>query len=289
MNKIQKLTLALLVLGSIPGGLWAMDSDDEGEFFVDEADQDEYRKKHWKIVPYVDSQKPAEVAPPAVTPPVQHEPRPAVTVVESGPVIYFDQRGEVHNTVDPTVVTTTKNIIEKLQLLMTKKGLCSLTGLVLAIVGLRYVYVSSVIKQIADLRSLHTKCDEVLKAVLKGYIDAELVEVNFVFCCGLDQELQDKLDGALSGYNIALQQVCHELCAHQGDVAHSTQVQRARSALAACQQIIEECEQVLIKKPTVADSMLKKGSVWAQDLTARVQSATKAVAHRFKRQGLKKP
>jgi hypothetical protein len=299
MNKMQKLTLALLVLGSIPGGVRAMDSDDEGEFFEDEAERAEYIKQHWQLVP-LEVTPPAAIVPPVVIAPaavpvapvdnpvpVPRAPRPAVTVVESGPVMYLDQHGEVHNTVDPTVVPFTDKVLAKLQPLMTIKGLWGLTGLVLAIIGLRYVYVSSVIKQIADLQSLRTKCDTVLKAVLKGHIDAELVEVETVFCCGLDQELQDKLDDALSGYNIALQQVCHELCARQGDVTHSTQVEHACKAMAVCQQVIEECEQVLVKKPTIADSILKKGSVWAQALTARVKSATTAIAHRFEPQGPK--
>jgi len=311
MNKIEKLLLALLVLGSIPGSLWAMDDDmdddSDGEFFMDEDDHDSYKKKHWQIIPYLDGQKPATTVPPAVIAPpaivvplansiapvdnpvpVRRKPRQAVTVVDSGPVVYVGQGGEVHNTVDPTVIPFTENLSKKLQPLTTKKGLLGLTGLILAITGLRYVYVSSVIKQIADLQSLSARCDTVLKAVLKGHIDAELVEIDSIFCCGLDQELQDKLDDAISGYNIALQQVCHELCAHRGDtITNSTQVQQARKALALCQQVIDECEQVLAKKPTLADSMLKKGSIWAQALTVQVKSATTAIANRFKRQGPK--
>jgi hypothetical protein len=342
MNKIQKLLLALLVLGSIPGGLWAMDvslDDAQRALMVDPDTED----TEFDFAPETEEERLGDIVPTVVTS-VADVPQPPVAVVttpgdqettaqvttavtsattpvnpatqpqsaaDNPDTLTLLTLGVDHSPQAPVIDTTapgtpivinidpaaqphtstpafTENLFEKIQPLMTKQGLLGLSGLILAITGLRYVYVSSVLKQIADLQSLSARCDMVLKAVLQGHVDAELVELDTVFCCGLDQELQDKLDDALSSYNIALQQVCHELCTHRGDtITNSMQVQQARKALAVCQQVIDECKQVLVKKPTIADSMLKKGSIWAQALTTQVKSATTAITHRFKRQGPK--
>ena len=311
MNTIQKLMLALLMLGSMPGALLAMDADtiladpvivpagdpnpeagadlSDGEALADEQNyEDESDDDEGK---FVDAEEGEEdpVPEPATTPGAAPGPTPAPTspaipdaVVPLPSVVVVTSP----NVSTPAVIEI---LSEKMQSLMTKRVLVGLTGIILAMTGLRYVYVSSVIKQVADLQSLRTHCDALLKAVLKGQTDPQLVEVDFITCFGLTQELQDKLDDAVSAYNIALQQVCHELCADQGGpLANRIQVQQAHKAMALCNQVIDECEQLLIKEPTVVDAMIKKGCLLTRAFTAQVKTTTTVIAHKFKRSAVKK-
>jgi len=280
MHTLEKLLLGFLMLGTIPGGILAMSDADEAVFMdaVEEPYED-YVRKNWKIVLYEDSSKPTQ--PPVVHPKrafaIQH---PVTEFPQDGGVIYQDLKGIGH---EHAKFTIPEIVLQKIDPLLTPKVIVALTGLVLTITGLRYLYVTSVIKQKADLESLRTNCDTVLQEILKGNVDPEVVEVPLMHCSGLSEALQDKLDDTLTAYNLTLQQTCHALCACQpGNSDANAQVQDARKAMAICHQVIDECEQVLVKKPTMVDAMVAKGSVWAQALRVRVQSAATAITHRLR-------
>jgi|GEM_PF-6447511 len=342
MNKLQKMIVALLMLGALPGAVLAMD-DAKGVF-----NPEEWRHINKKKVDLGGDLKvgetvaiPAEIVAEAADNPLsgisattdQGQPPlledttdddlfdyapediPAIVpgpipapnpLVDTGVLGNPASKQVVEPAVDPLLLETplvrcdqpdilpestpdfTQVLLKKIQPLMTKTGLFGLTGLITGVIGLRYAYVSSVIKQVADLQILRSQCDATLDAVLQGETDPDLVEIPSIVCVGLHEELQDKLDDALAGYNIALQQLCHELCAKNGQMVDSIQEQQARKAVTACQAVIDECEQVLVKKPTMMDTAIKKGSILAQALTTQVKATATTLASRFKRQDPKK-
>jgi hypothetical protein len=356
MTKLQKMMLALLLLGAIPGALRAMDDknpgegslavgmtiglpltvlpkvvgknpssstsatpdvigDDEDDNFLDfpeeildtpevsTVDTGAHNPTLANQNPVPNPTVPTSVVPPQAsatpTPPIT----PGTATVSLIPADQSANPGSftvglpvtqpvpfevVVNPLDKSTPDFTQVLLKKIKPLMTKTGLFGLAGIITAVIGLRYLYVSSVIKQVADLQALRAQCDATLDAVLQGETDPDLVEVPLVACVGLNEELQDKLDDAVAGYNIALQQLCHELCAQNGQMADSVQEWQARKAVAVCQAIIDECQQVLVKKPTMMDTAIKKGSILAQALTTQVKSTATTLARKFKRQDAKK-
>lgn len=258
MNKIEKLLGLGLILLCVAGSVQCMDDEDDDTEYFDWDPEDNGGKGN-------EDKKPADKS---ADNPGQPEKKPEVG------------GGKKPADIDKKLDGEAKKVTFTTDMMVQGAGA---TAIVVTIGGIWYCVTHSVLKQVADLNRLDSRCAQAFGTVVRGNSQFECLVIESVTCVGLEPQLQDRLDDAVALYAMAVKDLCCAMKVNgKGKAAQLPQYGTVQAKLLICKQLISECKEALNKKPILADRILISSSQAVTSIGRRAMGTATSLVNRVK-------